>query len=97
MTSTTILVVDDEPQLRRVMLATLTDLGYAVIDARSGEEAIEKFPQLVQGAPMGRAAEPEEIAEVACFLASDRASFVSGAVIPIDGGINCLDAWKWVH
>ncbi len=36
---------------------------------------------------MRRAAEPEEIAEVACFLASDRASFVTGAVIPVDGGI----------
>src|SRR5207249_3645965 len=45
MTNATILVVDDEPQLRRVMLATLTDLGYVVIDARSGEEAIEKFRQ----------------------------------------------------
>jgi len=42
MNSATILVVDDEPQLRRVMLATLTDLGY-VIDAKSGEEALEKF------------------------------------------------------
>src|SRR5438445_8560511 len=45
MNSATILVVDDEPQLRRVMLATLTDLGYVVIDAKSGEEAMEKFPQ----------------------------------------------------
>src|SRR5437899_3182876 len=45
MTNATILVVDDEPQLRRVMLATLTDLGYVVIDAKSGEEAMEKFPQ----------------------------------------------------
>jgi len=36
-------VVDDEPQLRRVMLATLTDLGYVVITATSGEEALEKF------------------------------------------------------
>src|SRR5881628_1723878 len=45
MNSATILVVDDEPQLRRVMLATLTDLGYVVIDARSGEEALEKFRQ----------------------------------------------------
>jgi len=43
MTDTTVLVVDDEPQLRRVLLATLTDLGYTVIDARSGEEALEKF------------------------------------------------------
>ena len=45
MNNATILVVDDEPQLRRVMLATLTDLGYVVIDARSGEEALEKYRQ----------------------------------------------------
>ena len=43
MNSGTILVVDDEPQLRRVMLATLTDLGYVVMTATSGEEALEKF------------------------------------------------------
>src|SRR5439155_8887207 len=43
MNGATILVVDDEPQLRRVMLATLTDLGYVVVDAKSGEEALEKF------------------------------------------------------
>src|ERR1700694_4401261 len=43
MNSTKILVVDDEPQLRRVMLATLTDLGYVVMTATSGEEALEKF------------------------------------------------------
>jgi len=35
--------------------------------------------------PMGRMAEPEEIAQVALFLASARASYVSGAVIPMDG------------
>jgi two-component system KDP operon response regulator KdpE len=43
MNSATILIVDDEPQLRRVMLATLSDLGYVVIAAKSGEEALEKF------------------------------------------------------
>ena len=41
MSQQTILVVDDEPQLRRVMRATLSDLGYLVIEAKSGEEAIE--------------------------------------------------------
>ena len=36
-----ILVVDDEPQIRRVMRTTLTADGYEVSDARSGEEAVE--------------------------------------------------------
>ena len=36
--------------------------------------------------PAGRPASPKEIAEVAVFLASDRASYVSGAVLRIDGG-----------
>ncbi len=43
MNNKTILVVDDEPQLRRAMRATLTDLGYSVIDSRNGEEALEKL------------------------------------------------------
>jgi len=38
-----ILVVDDEPQIRRVMRATLAGAGYTVADARSGEEALEKL------------------------------------------------------
>jgi two-component system KDP operon response regulator KdpE len=38
-----ILVVDDEPQIRRVMRMTLTGEGYEVEDARTGEEALEKL------------------------------------------------------
>lgn len=41
--------------------------------------------------PLGRPAEPSEIAEVALFLASSAASYVSGAVIPIDGGATSVD------
>lgn len=37
--------------------------------------------------PIGRGAEPEEIAEATCWLLSDQASFVTGAVVPIDGGM----------
>jgi two-component system KDP operon response regulator KdpE len=45
MSAETILVVDDEPQLRRVMRATLSDLGYVIVEAKTGEEAIEKVTQ----------------------------------------------------
>jgi two-component system, OmpR family, KDP operon response regulator KdpE len=41
MNSARILVVDDEPQIRRVMRTTLTGQGYEVHDARSGEEALD--------------------------------------------------------
>jgi NAD(P)-dependent dehydrogenase (short-subunit alcohol dehydrogenase family) len=61
--------------------------GLTVTELSGGRAAIEKFPHLVEGAPMGRAGEPEEVAELACFLASDRAPFLTGAVIPIDGGL----------
>jgi two-component system KDP operon response regulator KdpE len=41
-TSAKVLVVDDEPQIRRVMRTTLVSRGYTVSTARSGEEALEK-------------------------------------------------------
>ena len=41
MKAATILVVDDEPQIRRVLRATLSSRGYEIIDAKTGEEGIE--------------------------------------------------------
>lgn len=43
MTSAKILVVDDEPQVRRVLKTTLADEGYTIFEARNGQEALEKF------------------------------------------------------
>ena len=40
-----ILVVDDDPQIRRVMKATLVGHSYEVIEARTGEEALETLPR----------------------------------------------------
>jgi NAD(P)-dependent dehydrogenase (short-subunit alcohol dehydrogenase family) len=36
--------------------------------------------------PMGRMADPEEVAEAVCFLVSDAARFLTGVALPIDGG-----------
>ena len=35
---------------------------------------------------MGRLGEPEEVAQAIAFLASDQASFITGAILPVDGG-----------
>ena len=64
--------------------------GLIITEMSGGRDAIERFPKLVEGAPMRRAGEPEEVAELACFLASDRAGFLTGAAIPIDGGLTAL-------
>jgi len=54
-----------------------------------GREA-EVFDQLAKTQPIGRMGKPSEIAELALFLCSDAASFITGSNYPIDGGFLTL-------
>jgi NAD(P)-dependent dehydrogenase (short-subunit alcohol dehydrogenase family) len=46
----------------------------------------ERWRELTKGFPFGRPAEVKEVADVVVFLCSDRASYMSGAIISVDGG-----------
>lgn len=63
--------------------------GFIETEMSGGKGAAERFPALVQGSALQRGGQPEEVAELASFLASDRASYITGAVIAIDGGSTC--------
>ena len=71
--------------------ATITDRIREALELEAKAKGISVGKVLEEGQarlPLGRYADPEDIARVALFLASDQASYVTGAILPMDGGAN---------
>ena len=71
--------------------ATLTGRvqeGLSVEAKMTGLAVDELLKRTQSRIPLGRLGTPEEVARVALFLASDAASYVTGAIVPMDGGSN---------
>ncbi len=67
----------------------LTDRVLQLARRKAEEEGIsleEALREMTREIPVGRAAEPEELASLVAFLASERAGFITGVAIPFDGG-----------
>ena len=47
----------------------------------------ERKSEIVGNVPLGRYASPQEVADVVAFIASEEAAYITGAVIPVDGGL----------
>ena len=54
---------------------------------RTGKSIDDAMKQALADVPLGRYGTPEEIGSLVAFLASDKASYITGAMIPIDGGM----------
>ena len=83
--------------MTRTMAVELSQFGIRVnciapgfIKTNMSSEALDKDPErksrVLSRTPLGRLGTQDEVAEAACFLVSDAASFITGVVLPVDGG-----------
>ena len=79
-----------DPRIRVNALApgfVLTDQNrFLLVDEKTGNPT-DRGSQIVQQVPMGRYGEPGEMIGAALWLVSDAATYVTGAVVPVDGGL----------
>ena len=68
---------------------TVNTIAPGRIDTERLREALPHgpTPEALESIALRRVATPREVGDVVCFLASDRAAYVTGAVIPVDGGL----------
>ena len=70
----------------RSITANVVAPGF-VQTAMTAELSDDRKKQILDAVPLGRYAQPEEIAGVVTFLASPEAAYITGAVVPVDGGL----------
>ena len=77
--------------------ATVNAVGPGIIKTPLTVAYMDQFPERVaatiEHTPLRRLGEPEDVADVVTFLASDRARFITGQTIFVDGGVSAGSSW----
>lgn len=72
-------------------------VGPGIIETPLTRAYMDQFPEKVQATiantPLGRLGQPEDVADVVLFLASDAARFMTGQTVFVDGGVSAGSAW----
>jgi NAD(P)-dependent dehydrogenase (short-subunit alcohol dehydrogenase family) len=76
--------------LERMAKTLAADLGPKQIRVNAVRAQTKSPHDRLPSIPLGRSGRSEEIAAVVAFLASDRASFITGAIVPVDGGLGVI-------
>jgi meso-butanediol dehydrogenase/(S,S)-butanediol dehydrogenase/diacetyl reductase len=80
------MAADHARQGIRVNAVCPGDTDTSMLDGRAGEDRAERLRLLGEAIPLGRVGTPRNVAAAIAFLASDDAAFITGAMLPVDGG-----------
>jgi meso-butanediol dehydrogenase / (S,S)-butanediol dehydrogenase / diacetyl reductase len=80
------MATDHARQGIRVNAVCPGDTDTSMLDGRAGEDRAERLRLLGEAIPLGRVGTPRDVAAAIAFLASDDAAFITGAMLPVDGG-----------
>lgn len=69
---------------------TATPMMDAALAGGDGEAGRKILQSIIRGVPLGRIGEPEDVAGIVAFLASDEAAFITGQVISVSGGLTMI-------
>src|SRR5207249_2697654 len=73
---------------------TVNAIAPGPFESKMMHETLERFRDaIIASCPLGRIGEPEDLAGAAIYLASRAGAYLTGAVIPVDGGITTRHAW----